>query len=201
MRRITGLLVGLLLSVSALAASGNLSFTRPTSRADGSPLAASEIASYQISCSYTPTGGVAAACSGLSPSSLAGSATGGTVTFNANANGRACFSLVTVDTAGRRSAPSAQACKDIAIAVPNPPGNVTVAVVIGLNMAPVFKLTSTGKRSPEAAGFIAVNEPCSGNVLFYYRNNGYRRVDSSGVLWWGGIVPSTSVAAPCASAT
>jgi len=83
-------------------------------------------------------------------------------------------------------------------AIPNPPTDVrvTVAVVAGLNMAPVFKLTSTGKRSAEAAGFIPVGETCTGNVLFTYRSASYRKVDAPAVSWWG-VVPGDAVAAPC----
>jgi hypothetical protein len=86
----------------------------------------------------------------------------------------------------------------VVVPVPNPPTNIllTRAVVPGANMAPVFKLTSTGKRSAEAAGFIQVGVPCTGNVMFTYRNDSYRKVDSVRVQWWG-VVATDSVAAPC----
>lgn len=130
MRQITGLLVGLLLSVSAIAATGTLSFTRPTTYADGSALPASAIASYTVSCSYTPTGGSAAACVGLTPATLPGSAIGGALTFTVTTNGQACFTLQTVDTGGRTSVPSNAACKAIILPNPGPPTDVTVAFTI-----------------------------------------------------------------------
>jgi hypothetical protein len=199
MKRIAALLAGLLLSALASAATGGLSLTAPTTRVDGSPLLASEIASYTIACTYTPTGGVAAACVALTPTSLPGASVGGTVTFTVSQNGQACFTLATVDTGGRVSLPTNAACKAVTIANPNPPTGVTVAVVLDLNMAPVFKLTATGGRQTEAAGFVVLGTPCIGNVLFSYRGNSYRRIDPVAVKWWGAIVPSTSVAAPCAA--
>jgi hypothetical protein len=57
-------------------------------------------------------------------------------------------------------------------------------------------VSALGKRAAEVAGYIALDEPCVGNVLFYYRGNGYRSVDPASVLWWN-VVPATRVAAPC----
>jgi hypothetical protein len=199
MRLIT-IVCGLLLFAlagTAQAGSGTLAFTRPTLRVDGSVLLASEIASYNIACTYTPTGGVAAPCSGLTPPSLPGAAVGGTVTFVVAVSGQACFTLQTVDTGALVSALTLPACKAIVISPPNPPTGVTVAINFTINMAPVFKVTSLGKRSPEVAGYVDLGVPCNGNVLFTYRSKSYRNIDPAAVLWWN-VVPGTSVAAPCA---
>jgi hypothetical protein len=105
---------------------------------------------------------------------------------------------VSAVVAGMESALSAEGCKPIPPLVPNPPTNltVTVAVVAGINMAPVYKLTSTGKRSPDPAGFVPVNVGCIGNVLFTYRGQSFRKVDYTKVSFWN-TVPDANVAAPC----
>lgn len=106
----------------------------------------------------------------------------------------------------RQSEPSPQAERSAVVPVPQPPQNntpnppgdmvLTVAVVAGMQETPVFKLTSTGKRSPEAAGFVPVGELCHGPVRFRYREQSYRTVNVAAVKWWG-VVPGNSVAAPC----
>lgn len=195
MRRVLAMLGGLLLSVSAIAATANLSFSRPTTYTDGSALAAADITGYEFRCGAGTSAGVV--CTNLT---LPGSALGGAMTVTGPSSGfTACIEGRTLVAGGPGPYSSPPACKTFPALVPSPPGNVTVAVVIGINMAPVFKLTAAGKRSPEAAGFAALGVPCTGNVLFYYRDQGYRRIDSAEVRWWGGIVPSTNVAAPCAS--
>lgn len=193
MRRVLAMLGGLLLSVSAMAAT--LSYTPPTTYTDGSPLPAADILGYEFRCGAGTSAGVS-----CTPLTLPGTATGGTMVITGPAAGfTACVEGATRVAAGLGPYSSPPACKTFAAIPPNPPGNVTIAVVIGINMAPVFKLTSTGKRSPEAAGFVAVDTPCKGNVLFYYRGDGYRKVDPFYVRWWGDIVPSDNVAAPCAA--
>lgn len=206
MRRICALLGGLLLSLSAIAATGTLSYTRPTARADGSPLAPAEIASYSIACTYTPTGGAAAPCAGLAPTSLAGSATGGTVTFTVSQDGQACFTLRTVDTAGRQSDPSNQACKAVTVAIPNPPGSVVVAFNVTIDgervqvaLVPAFGVLSSGNRSSTIYGFVKPGAPCVGPELFTYRGASYRRVPREHVGWWR-TTPNDNAAAPCSGA-
>ena len=187
------------LPVIAFAQSAILTFTPPTQYTDGSSMPASAITGYDVQCSkWTPTGGVAGICSQFAAAVLPSGATGGTLTGTIPATGgQACFQIRT-KTAAAVSAWTADNCKTFAPLVPNPPGNVTVAVVIGINMAPVYKLTSTGKRSPDPAGFIALNEPCTGNVLFTYRGFSWRNVDATKVAWFG-VVPNASIAAPCSS--
>lgn len=198
--RLTKLIAGVLVVWSfvhvspALAATVNVSFQRPTARTDGSPLPASEIASYQINCTFTPTGGAAAPCAGLSPSSFPGSSLGGPVSFNASQDGQVSISLVTVDTAGRQSAPSNAASKPISIAPPNPPVNVTIAAASGFIQTPVFSLTANNSRGTYF-GMIDLGKPCTGPVLFRYRSRDFREVSKSDVHFWGST--SLRVAAPC----
>jgi hypothetical protein len=186
-----------ILPVAAFAQSAILTFTPPTQYTDGSPLPASAITGYEAQCSkWTPTGGVAGTCTQFPASTLAAGTTGGTLTGTIPAaGGTACWQMRT------KSAPGpgpwgAEACKTFAPLLPNPPGNVTVAVVIGINMAPVYKLTATGKRSPDPAGYIALNEACTGNVLFSYRGFSWRAVAAPKVQWFG-VVPDANVAGPC----
>lgn len=202
---IVGFILGMFAGVKT-ADAATLSYTAPTTYTDGSPLPASAITGYEFRCGAGTTAGVV-----CTPLSLPGTATGGTMAITGPGTGfTACVEGATrVATVAGQSYPvppwsgpglgaySAPVCKTFPPLQPNPPGNVTIAVVIGINMAPVYKLTSTGKRSADPAGFVALDLPCSGNVRFTYRGHSYRAVDAAAVKWWGDIVPSTNIAAPC----
>jgi hypothetical protein len=193
-------LLALCLLAPALAAaqSATMSFTVPTAYTSGQAMPASAITGYDVQCSaWTPTGGSRVACAQFAATVLAANATGGVLTGSIPATGgTACFQART-KTAPANSAWSPESCKTFAPLVPNPPGNVTVAVVLGINMAPVYKLTSTGKRSPDPAGFIPVGKACTGNMLFRYRGVAFRKVAQADVLFWE-TVPADNVAAACA---
>lgn len=194
MRRVLAMLGGLLLSVSAIAATANLSFSRPTTYTDGSALAAADITGYEFRCGAGTSAGVV--CTNLS---LPGSALSGAMTVTGPSSGfTACIEGRTLVAGGPGPYSSPPACKTFPALVPSPPGNVTVAVVIGINMAPVFKLTSTGKRSTAVAGFVPVGIACYDDVVFTYRGKSWRRVDVEDVRWWK-TTPTPNVAAPCAS--
>jgi hypothetical protein len=77
---------------------------------------------------------------------------------------------------------------------PNPPSNVTVAVVTGLNMAPVYSVTSANKLSA-LMGFADLGVSCGDVVLVRYRGHEFREVARADVKWWGST--SLRVAAPC----
>lgn len=187
-----------LLAAPAFSAPAGLSYTRPTEYTDGTPLPVGDITRYDIQCvSFTPTGGTAGTCPTISPTSLPGTATGGTVTLTIPAaGGSACFQLRTVVASGATSDWSNTACKTFAPATPNPPGNVTVAVVIGINMAPVYSVTAAGKMST-LMGFADVGAPCGDARLFTYRGLPFHEVARENVRWWGST--KLRVAAPCAA--
>jgi hypothetical protein len=200
MKKFITSVIAFLLPVISLAATGSLTFTAPTTRVDGSTLSPTQIAGYEITCSaWTPAGGVRAACPAgmVSPTALSANATSGSLTFNVPASGgRACLTLVTIDSAGVRSAPSSEGCKTFAAVAPNPPTNVTVAVVIGINMAPVLSIASTGGRGATILGFVPVGLACSGAPVFTYRGKTWRRTTGLPVLWWASQ-PTNSAAVPC----
>jgi hypothetical protein len=77
---------------------------------------------------------------------------------------------------------------------PNPPSNVTVAVVTGLNMAPVYSVTAKNTLSA-LMGFAALGAPCGDVVLVRYRGHDFREVARADVKWWGST--TLRVAAPC----
>ena len=177
-----------------------ISFTIPTANTDGTALPASQILGYDVQCSsWTPTGGTAGTCTQFPATAITAPSLATTITGAIPlTGGKACFQVRTRSTGG--TGPwSIEACKTYAASLPNPPGNVTVAVVIGINMAPVYKLTSTGKRSADPAGFISVPVECIGPVLFTFRGLSFRKVDYTKVQFWG-TVPDANVAAPCKAA-
>jgi hypothetical protein len=83
---------------------------------------------------------------------------------------------------------------------PSPPGPpvFTIAVVIGINHAPVYRVTQAGKRDAryvDACGYIEVGKPCHGNVMFDFRGAKFRRVADADVKPWGTVCTGV---APCA---
>jgi hypothetical protein len=73
---------------------------------------------------------------------------------------------------------------------------ITIAVVISSDRAPVYRVVS-GKRG-EFAGLLPAGAPCSGAVLFRFRNKSYRRVAVTADDLEG-LSPSQVYAAPCGS--
>ena len=124
------------LPLEAYAATGSktITFTRPTTYTDGSPLAASAITGYRVECEFTPTGGTMSQCA-TTPANLAGgTSTSGSVTFTyPPEGGTVCFRLRTLVGSLVADA-SNQACSPLEALRPNPPTNVTVTVTVSLRV-------------------------------------------------------------------
>lgn len=142
-----------LVSVAALcgvfspvhAATGNaaISFTRATTYTDNSALATADITGYAVGCTFAPTGGTAAACTGFTGSPLAGGSNqAGTVTMTVPAaGGQVCFTLKTL-TAIASSAGTAPFCKTFAdTRVPGDPTNATLTITLTLNLTSASPIT------------------------------------------------------------
>lgn len=186
-------LAALVIALPAFGATANLSFIRPSTYVDGSPLAAADIDGYELRCA-TLNGG---ACT-IPAVTLAGTFTSGQVTVAVpTSGGNACFHVVT-NVDGVFSVPSNQSCKVFAPTQPGSPTNVTIAVVIGGKEAPVFIYNSNNARVGNVAGSIDLGVPCTGAVRFRYRGDPYRQVPAARVRWWD-VASTTRVAAPCAS--
>jgi hypothetical protein len=81
---------------------------------------------------------------------------------------------------------------------PVPPVIQVVQVVIGLDHAPVYRITQAGKRDAryaDACGFVPVGSECRGPVLFSFRGLGFRLVRDQDVKPWN--ADCTGGAAPC----
>jgi hypothetical protein len=200
MKILTAVLVALFaFAANAQAATGNLTFTRPTTYVGGAPLAATDITGYEFRCT-----GVIGTTTGVSCTvlSLPGTALAGAITVTVpSTGGTACFTgRAFVGTLG--SADSNIACKVFAAAPPNPPGNVVVAQVfnIGITIAVAYGEKADGTRNGPVVGFVPVGTPCIGAIQFAYRGQNYRRVDKVNVIWWA-TTPTSVVDAPCATAT
>jgi len=190
--RLMAMLVGVLLS--ALASAATLTYTAPTTYTDGSPLPASAITGYEFRCGAGTTAGIT-----CTPLTLPGTATGGTMIITGPASGfTACIEGRTLVAAGPGPYSSPLYCKAFAAVPPSPPGNVVIAVVIGINVAPAYTILSSGARSTAVAGFVPVGVACYDDVVFTYRGKSWRRVDPENVRWWR-TTPTANVAAPCAA--
>jgi hypothetical protein len=183
----------LALPLVAGAETATLSFTRPTTYTDGSPLPAAAITGYEFRCGAGTSAGVT--CPTLT---LGGTATGGSMTLTGPASGfTACFEGRTLVAAGPGPYSAPPVCRSFPPLQPSPPGAITVAVVIGVNVAPAYTITTSGARSSAVAGFVDLGRPCIGSPVFTYRGKSYRRVASTDVRWWN-TTPTANVAAPCA---
>lgn len=127
-----------LLTTAALAATGSslITFTRPSTWSDGSPLAATDITGYQVDCTFTPTGGAATACA--TANLPGGSVSSGTVTITYPvAGGVACFRLKTLTALVPGDGFStSQACRTFARVTPNNPTDLTVTVTVTVTVTP-----------------------------------------------------------------
>lgn len=75
---------------------------------------------------------------------------------------------------------------------------ITIAVVIGVDHSPVYRLTQAGKkdeRYSDACGYIPVGKTCSGTIVFRFRDKSFRRVSASDVKPW--VDCGANVAGPC----
>jgi hypothetical protein len=174
-----------------------VSWTPPTQNENGTPL--TNLASYKLFVANS-----AAGVPGATPTTF--DAPASSYVVNGLAVGTWYFGVKAVNSAGVESvmsnvaskaitAISASASADVTVTPrPNPPTNVTVAVVDGLNMAPVYSVTATNKLSA-LMGFADLGAPCGDVVLVRYRGHDFREVARADVKWWGST--TLRVAAPC----
>lgn len=180
------------IALPAFAATANLSFNRPTTYRDGSPLAAADIDGYELRCATF--NGVACTIPAVT---LPGDFTSGQVTVTVpTSGGNACFHVVT-NVDGVFSLPSNQSCKVFSPTQPGSPTNVTIAVVIGGKEAPVYIYNASNVRQGQRpAGFIDLGVACDGPVRFTFQGDPYRHVPPDQVRWWD-TARNFRVAGPC----
>lgn len=163
---------------------GTINWTPPLLNDDGTAL--TDLASYRIEYGQTDFGRSVSVPAGVL-----------TYTFNGLAAGQWQARIVTVSGHGE-SVPSNPVSMSIVATPPPPPpptGPVVVAVVAGLNMSPVFGVTSTGARSSTVLGFAPIGTPCTGTSIYGYRSQAYFHVDPSKVVWWATkATPNAAVA-------
>lgn len=116
------------------------------------------------------------------------------------APGTYTFRVVAI-VGGAESAPALSTPKTLTQPPPNPPTNILVVeVVIGMDHAPVYRLTQAGKRDAryaDACGYIEVGKRCEGPVVYRFRGASFRRVAAEDVKEWG-VSCGDYVVAPCA---
>ena len=191
MKKIAGVLVALsfvLGFISPIASAGDatLTWTAPTTRADGSPL--TNLAGFRIRYG-TAIGSYpnVVQVPGASVTTfLVPNLTGGVTYF---------FVMSAYDANGIESANTSSVSKAIPISPPNPPTNVVVSQVSGVNVAVAFTVTTTGTRGTAVQGFVPVGITCHGVPVFTYRSQSYKRIARADVLW--DVTPHDNAAAPC----
>lgn len=94
------------------------------------------------------------------------------------------------------SDPSNEASRSVVQAPPEATVIQVAQVVIGVDHAPVYSIIAGDRRGEEVIGFVPVGAPCSGNVVFRFRDKSYRRVSCNDVKTWG--VQCRNPAAACA---
>lgn len=191
-------LLAALITIPALAqaASVNVSWTNPTQNTDGTTIPATGAGSITGTLIEWGT------CSGTAFATKVGEqfvlAPATTYRVDGLAVGTHCFRALTRNTFGQQSAASNVATRVINAPIPNPPTINTVAVVAGINMAPLYRINADGSRGSVVLGFMPTGKACDGPVVYRYRGQNYHRPkDFTTVKWWGSS-PTTSAAAPCA---
>lgn len=185
--------LGLVLAALALAPASSvaaklpLAWDLPTAYEGGSPLAAPEVTQTRIEYGTCGAGGSFGEKRGEFV--VPGAAT--TATSPDLAPGTWCF----------RAYPTADglegAASDVLQLVVPAAAPRAIAVVPGMNLAPLYRIGANGARGEAVLGFIPVGSDCGGPVVFTYRGVPYRRpLDWSLARWWA-TTPTTSAAAPC----
>jgi hypothetical protein len=110
-------------------------WTRPTTYVDTTPLPASAITGYVLTCRFTPTGGAAAPCSSFTPSTFPPGALSGDITVSnlPPTGGNLCLTLNT-QTAAATSDNGVEQCKPVPAVRPNAPGAFTITVTVAINL-------------------------------------------------------------------
>jgi hypothetical protein len=151
--RLIAAIVWLLLVGPAYAGSASISWLNPTTRTDGSPLAASEIAGTVVEWSVCNTMGTFG--TKLGDVFASGAATA--ITVNALPGGQTyCFRAFTRDTNGLQSEASGVASKWIPSSPPKPPMLTTIAVV-------AYESRWDGSRyvAGKQIGTVELGQPCT----------------------------------------
>lgn len=78
---------------------------------------------------------------------------------------------------------------------PPPAGPKVVAVVAGLNMSPVFGISSSGARGTTVLGFVPVGKTCIGTPVYTYRGQSYYRFTPTDAVWWQSSATSAAAVA------
>lgn len=192
MKTIVSVLVALIcglgfIAPNASAADATMTWTAPTTRTDGSPL--TNLAGFRIK--YGTVAGsypTVVQVPGAAVTTYTVTGLTGGVTYY--------FVMTAYDAAGLESSNTSQVSKAIPVSPPNPPTNLVIAQVNGVNVAVAFKVSDTGSRLLTMQGFVPVGKPCLGDPVFTYRSQSYRRVARADVLW--DVSPHDNAAAPCA---
>jgi hypothetical protein len=185
-------LLWLLAAPHVWAAPVTIDWDLPTTYVDGTPLPGAAIARTRIEYGTCAAGGAFGVKAG--EFSVAGGAV--TATSPNLAPGTWCFRAYTTAN-GVESPASNVASKVVPQPAPSPPTIRAVAVVAGLNMAPLYRINPDGSRGGALLGFVPVGSACAGPVVYRYRNRDYRRPADFSLAKWEATTPTTNAAAPC----
>lgn len=195
MRCLVAIVLALLASVAAYAAGTGTALVKwgaVTTLANGKPLPAGSTPTYNV---YQSEAGATAikVQSGLTALSA---------TFTAlNDSAKYCYT-VTASVPSLSIPESAQsappACKTMpdAPSPPAPPSGVTVAVVTGVSVSPVFGVNTHAQRLEPVLGFVPLGTACIGTTVYTYRGQGYKYVPQTAVKWWA-TTPTQWALAAC----
>ena len=178
------ILIGAFIARAAHAGTASLTWSAPTTNADGTPL--TDLKSYKV------YGALQGQTKTLLATVLAPTVT---YTHNGPTEGQTwCYTVSAVDAVGNESVMSNESCKTVPNVPPSPPVLQTVTVTAMATETPVFTVTNGGRGV--MAGLMPPGKACSGPVLFVYRGSSFYKVNATDVHRWG--TPLTAnFAAPC----
>lgn len=173
----------LLLSLSATAATVQLTWTPSTTNVDGSSIPATGSGSLTH---YTLQYG---SCGGTAPNYVFGTAAGQVnipapsatyTTADIFGPGLHCFRLSATNTFGQVSAYTNAASKNITPPIPNPPSALTVTVTTAY-----YLIQQINRLAFIPVGTVPASTPCDTTQSA----NGYYAVDRAAVTWYGSTKP------------
>lgn len=188
-KRLSGILFALALIVAAIpanAGTATINWVAPTQYTNNQAIPAGTAITYRV---YGGRQG--------QPKTAIGSTVALTYTHATAPNGETWCYAVTASVASVESAQTTEVCKAIPPLVPNPPTIVTVEVVAGINMTPLYRINADGSRGTALLGFVPVGTACAGPVVYRYRGRNYRRPADFSIVKWEATPPTMNAAAAC----
>jgi hypothetical protein len=177
--------------------SRQVNWTPPMQNTDGTPAVVSGFKVYYGEGSPDNINRVVTVPNPAATSTVIGDLTNGTWYFRVTVYTTVTVNGATVTSESMPSQVVSGVVTGSVVVNPTPPtGPKVVAVVDGLNMSPVYGISSAGARQETVLGFVPIGKLCTGSPVFTYRGRSYYRynVTADVVPWQSTVTQNSAVA-------